>query len=1226
MPETTSCPSCGSALSADDAFCGQCGRKVSEPDHTALRRRREHRTGASGFQTQCPSCNAPLHHDDAYCADCGARKTSTGERVGAPADHTWRQLREKLVAATEGEFDVLQELGRGGMGAVYLARERSLERLVAIKVLLPHLLTQPTLLERFRNEARIVAALRHPAIVNIYTVRHDDELHYFVMDYIEGASLQQVIRGFGPVSIDMTRVILHQVGSALAFAHRQGRGVIHRDVKPSNIMLDADGSTVVMDFGISKVMTTSSGLTQTGMVVGTPEYMSPEQCRSDSLSPASDQYALGLVAYAMLTGSPPFAGPHYAVLYAQTQDEPPPLSEVRPDCPPELADAIHRMLAKDPGDRWPDVRAAVKAAGARAAEHGDPVREAIGELVQDIVGDTTVHVPVADLAVTPPPVEQLFPGDEVILEATPMDHLGKELRGRELRWYSTDPRVAAVREDGSVVLQGEGSARIVAECEGRRREVPISVARPPVASIRVEVERRSLTTGERQSAQAVPEDPRGRPLEDRAVEWVSSDATVVSVSEDGVLEAVGPGSAEISVRCEGLDDSVSIDVRPAAPAAATGDRPSEGGAPAGPPPDRAGASEEAVEDVEDEDDDLGGAVAAADEAAVEAREPEDSDAGSASAGAAATPGSSGPETVELVTPPESVAIRTDGKEEPEATKSLQELPLLVALREVASSLPQSARWVALFALVFVGGLAVALRPWGPDSSAPTLTGDIETQLVPGLTYALDELVGDRLVAPSGDAMTAGDVTWALADPSYSGQVYLDPMEGRIAVRHGFSGPLVLEAYVGDGSTLRIPLEVAEGTSSGVTLGLTASDDRPEPGQRVALAADLRDARGNPLPESWIDWSLAEGSEEVADMVGDRTLLARSPGVVVVRASTPGGADSLTLTVVEPSGAGSGEVAQQDTPADDTPAPRPAPEPSTTPEEVVPPRPAELRIEGDRTALREGQARVLSVTVLDQDGNALEDDAAPAWRSTDPAVASVSPTGRVSAERGGSAWIVASVAGVRDSVLVEVAPVVASVEISGAPESLEVGDPGSVSARALDDEGRVLGIPVRWRSSNPQVARVDAESGALRAAGTGRATVTATAGGEEASFTLEVAAPPPTMPTDAEAASAADRCASAVTAGDRERLATLVTPAPDGSPAEKLLDYASNSGRHLEVRERRPVEGLAATDDGAVFRFATILHWRDNFGGGHDATVTFEAAVAPAGGGWQLTYCRPVTEF
>jgi serine/threonine-protein kinase len=283
-----------------------------------------------------------------------------------------QELLERLRSATLGEYEILSELGRGGMAIVYLAHELSLDRKVAIKVMLPAMLHGPGMVERFKREARTAANLSHPNIIPIFTVRESEGLIFCVIKLVEGTPLDAVMRELSQLPVAMVQGILAQVGGALGYAHRHG--VIHRDIKPGNILIDDEGWAVVTDFGIAKV-TSTVGLTTTGMAVGTPTYMSPEQATADEVTGASDQYSLGVVAYEMLAGRPPFIGSSMvALMYSHNHDEPPPLGQFRPDCPKELCDAIMRMLRKAPDERFATMEDAVVAAGARPLTHDDPSR------------------------------------------------------------------------------------------------------------------------------------------------------------------------------------------------------------------------------------------------------------------------------------------------------------------------------------------------------------------------------------------------------------------------------------------------------------------------------------------------------------------------------------------------------------------------------------------------------------------------------------------------------------------------------------------------------------------------------------------------------------------------------------------------------------------------------------------------------------------------------------
>jgi len=280
---------------------------------------------------------------------------------------------DALRQATLGAYEILAELGHGGMASVYLAHDLALDRKVAIKVLAPALLLMGEgMVERFKREARTAAALSHPHIIPIYAVKEDEQVLYFVMKHVPGRALDAVIHDVGPLPIVMVQTILAHVADALGYAHRHG--VIHRDIKSANIMLDEDGWAVVTDFGIAKVVQ-AEGLTVTGVTVGTPTYMSPEQCDARELTGASDQYSLGVVAYEMLTGALPFKGDStMSVMYAHFNERPRPLAELRPDCPPNLAAGVMRMLEKDPLARWPSMDDVGAVCGRPSLRHDDPVR------------------------------------------------------------------------------------------------------------------------------------------------------------------------------------------------------------------------------------------------------------------------------------------------------------------------------------------------------------------------------------------------------------------------------------------------------------------------------------------------------------------------------------------------------------------------------------------------------------------------------------------------------------------------------------------------------------------------------------------------------------------------------------------------------------------------------------------------------------------------------------
>jgi hypothetical protein len=241
------------------------------------------------------------------------------------------------------------------MGVVYLALERSLERLVAIKVLSPDVASTPTYRERFRREAQMVAQLSHPNIVPLYAYGEVDDLWYYVMGYVRGESLADRLAFEGRVPCDAARRIVAELGDALDYAHRHG--VVHRDIKPANILLDDEsGRAMLADFGVAKSIGPREQLSVAGLAVGTPHYMSPEQALgSADVDGRSDIYSLGVLAYVMLTGREPFDGASpQQVAYGHVAGSVPRLLDAAPETPADLAAVVARCLAKDPAERWPD--------------------------------------------------------------------------------------------------------------------------------------------------------------------------------------------------------------------------------------------------------------------------------------------------------------------------------------------------------------------------------------------------------------------------------------------------------------------------------------------------------------------------------------------------------------------------------------------------------------------------------------------------------------------------------------------------------------------------------------------------------------------------------------------------------------------------------------------------------------------------------------------------------
>lgn len=256
-----------------------------------------------------------------------------------------------------GRYELHRRLGRGGMAEVYLASDQMLDRPVAVKVLFPALATDPGFVERFRREAQRAAALNHPNIVSVYDWGEANGTYFIVMEYVEGDSLAELIQAEGRLHPDRAAEIASDMAAALGFAHRGG--VIHRDVKPGNVLISPEGAVKVADFGIARAISDSSdqNLTKTGSVMGTATYFSPEQARGAAVDPRSDVYSLGCVLYEMITGHPPFSGENaVAIAYKHVQETPVPPRQIDPALPDTLEAIILKCLAKNPANRYPSAQ------------------------------------------------------------------------------------------------------------------------------------------------------------------------------------------------------------------------------------------------------------------------------------------------------------------------------------------------------------------------------------------------------------------------------------------------------------------------------------------------------------------------------------------------------------------------------------------------------------------------------------------------------------------------------------------------------------------------------------------------------------------------------------------------------------------------------------------------------------------------------------------------------
>ena len=269
-------------------------------------------------------------------------------------------------------YHLREPLGSGGMSCVYRAYDPALDREVAIKILPAELARDPVLRERFHEEARALGRVEHPNLIRVFAVGQEGLVSYYAMELITGLSLKEVLAAAGRLTVAEALAVTGQVLRALEAVH--GAGIVHRDLKPGNIMLDASGRVVLMDFGLAR-RAERQDLTVAGAVLGTPEYMSPEQARGEKADERSDLYSIGVALYEMLAGRPPFGGKDtIAILRQHVQAPVPPLRALAPGTPPELERIVTRLLAKKPSERYPHVPELLADLGKLAPEGARPVK------------------------------------------------------------------------------------------------------------------------------------------------------------------------------------------------------------------------------------------------------------------------------------------------------------------------------------------------------------------------------------------------------------------------------------------------------------------------------------------------------------------------------------------------------------------------------------------------------------------------------------------------------------------------------------------------------------------------------------------------------------------------------------------------------------------------------------------------------------------------------------
>ncbi len=453
-------------------------------------------------------------------------------------------------------------VGRGGMGAVFVAHDLALEREVAIKVLPPDVSLDDYVVRRFQQEAKTSAKLDHPNIIPIYRVESEGGLNYFVMKYVAGQSLEEVLDKQHTLPLDYIQRVLWEAACALGHAHQ--RGIVHRDVKPANIMFDQEGRVMLTDFGISKALQAASGFTGTGMIVGTPHYMAPEQAKGAPVDGRADQYSLGIVGYRMIAGELPFSGDSiHTILYKHIFEEPPPVVSKRADIPEFLSGAIARALGKAPEQRfatmeelatavWPEQPIAAPPARTSAAASGARPRTSSRPRISGAVSDVA-SAPTAAMPATR--------GRRPASAAAP--------RRAPAALFATIAVLAVVAAGAAIVLKGGGTLPAALPLGSGPAVVDLQVAPPQI----------EIPVGGRDSLAATPYDRDGRPVSGASVVWSSNDPTKATVDSNGVVTGVAPGVAVIVAVVGNQRDNAAVQVFEPAPApTVTGAAPATGGA------------------------------------------------------------------------------------------------------------------------------------------------------------------------------------------------------------------------------------------------------------------------------------------------------------------------------------------------------------------------------------------------------------------------------------------------------------------------------------------------------------------------------------------------------------------------------------------------------------------------------------------------------------------------
>ena len=1104
----------------------------------------------------CARCGQPITPGARFCTRCGSDVSGEQGNVATarmPSVPVEEQGIEILRRATLGEYEVLAELGRGGMATVYLAHEISLDRKVAIKVMAPQLMFGEGMAERFRREARTAASLSHPHIIPIYAVKEAGRVLYFVMKFVAGRPLDDIIREVGALPIPMARAILSQVGSALGYAHR--RGIIHRDIKPANIMIDDEGWPVVTDFGIAKVAETQ-GLTMTGVAVGTPSYMSPEQCAAKEVTGRSDQYSLGIVAYEMITGKQPFvADTAMAIMWQHFNDPPRPIREHRPDCPPELEAAVLRMIEKQPDKRWPSIEDAVAAMGGSALAHDDPIhlqmvklaKTSLNQRLLDEMKTPTSLVPptrasgkvkteaiavVGSVAVSPRSAN-LAAGDTLQLSAMVQDVKGDTVAGRAIAWSSAEPRMATVSPTGLVTALEPGEVNITATVDAHSATCQLVITPVPVSAVVVAPATGAIEAGATLQLSATLRDPQGKPITGRSIAWSSSEPATASVSAEGLVAASQPGNARITATCEGKSGSANLTVKPAPVAA-----------------------------LEISQSVLGLMVGRSDRLSVVVKDSR----GHALTGRTVEWTSRAPR-IATVNPAGEVSAVSAGSTEIVATVEGKSASVKVNVIEVQvvsvqvtpnSSAIKVGETIRLTAEprddrgTSLAGRAISWASSKPavasvsgDGSVTGLSGGnaIISATVEGKKVTAEVRVAAPVpipvekppappppVAPppppppvavvEREAATQKIDQVRVATPKLPEPELLpEPVPARksklplvVAVMILLVGAAVWKFGFG-----KKPAVVATGTP--VRVEATPSAPSLSVGDSVLMQVLYRDSSNqevaDPRPVSW-----TSDNPSVA-VVSGNWVKAVGGGSATIIADAGGLRGTAVMTVAGAQASGHVPVAT-------------------------------LGFTRPPAGLQAGENAQLVIEIRDPAGNALSGRPV-AWTSSNPAVAEVSPAGLVAARAEGTAIITASSEGKSTTVNLTITPVtVASVSVTPSRSSIEVDGTVKLAAQAKDARGNALGNrPIQWTSDNSGIAAVGPD-GTVTGIAVGSATITASSEARSATANVTVVLTRVDVATVTISPSGGE-----LEAGERLQLSAELKDARGGTIRDRTPSWASS---------------------------------------------------------------------